>query len=376
MALIDYLNRVHFADNILEDALWAELDQRRATKLCLLSNDESHEGELGERILAGLPQGLRISEFRTSGTVPTEAEVQQVTAFYQNKDCDLILAYGRGYCINLAKAVRILVSHDRPLAKFADSLGGSIRLNRTLPDLIAVPALQGFSTGFNGLLSVFLNDGAMIDIASRSLLPTVTIGDPTIALQDPIEVQASAGISAVTLCVEALLSPNYNPPAHGIALDGLTRGLQALDSVSDTADLEICRELMAACMNAAMVQLKGLGLAHAITSSLCAASLLPLDKGAVKGLLLPEILRAYNRIDPTACLPLGKALGAARTNDLVDTIASAFAGFPFPSRLSEMGIAAEHIGECAERASRHRAMANSPCHLAAADILKILHSIY
>lgn len=376
MTLIDYLNRVHFGENILEEAIWAELDQRPDTVLCVMSDPQNASGELGERIRAGIPRHVRTVDCSVAGGVPTEAEARTVVEFYRRRNCQTLLAYGRGQVINLAKAVRILAGHDAPLARFADSEGGALRLTAQMPDLIAVPTMKGFSSGFNGLFSILLDDGAMIDIGSRALVPTVTIGDPTVALQEPVNVQVCAGVAAVTLCVEALLSPNFNPPANGIALDGLNRGLKSLRSVSNKPDVGRRREMLAACMNAAMVQRKGLGPVHAMTSSLCAVTRGRIDKGAVKRLLLPEILRFYTGSDPSSCDPLASAIGARSAAEAVEIIAAAFAGFSLPEGLSEMGVVPEQVADSAERAARHRALANSPNRPEADDIRNLLQSIY
>ncbi|WP_370400578.1 iron-containing alcohol dehydrogenase [Sulfitobacter sp. JB4-11] len=376
MTLIDYLNRVHFADNIIEEAVWAELDRRLDGKLCVLSTTDQFEGELGERVRAGLPRQSRTANCPIKDGVPTEEEALRVAAFYTDNNCTAVLAFGRGYVINLAKAVRLLVSQKAPLAQYSETEGGSVRVTSPLPDLIAVPRLQGFIAGFNGLVSILLEDGTMIDIGSRNLVPTVTIGDPTLAVQEPTSVQASASVEAITLCTEALLSPKYNPPANGIALDGLRRGLQSLSSISDRPDIRARRELMAACMNAAMVQQKGLGLTHAVTSSLCAITSGTLDKGAIKRLVLPEILAFFADNGALAHSALMGALGFTNPADTVKTMRRALRDLPLAASLSKMGITAEELQRCSTRAAHHRAQVNAPCQASAADLLKLLHAIY
>ena len=60
MTLINYLNRVHFAENVLEEALWAELDRRTGQTAFLLSTANGFDSDLGERLKAGLPKKMRI----------------------------------------------------------------------------------------------------------------------------------------------------------------------------------------------------------------------------------------------------------------------------------------------------------------------------
>ena len=376
MTLIDYLNRVHFADNIFEEALWAELDHRHDKQLLILTTAEDLESELGERLKSGIPNQIRTVFCEASGGVPTEAEARRVADFFHQSGCDAILACGRGYVINLAKVVCLLLGHDSPLSRFSEDQGGTIYISSSLPVFVAVPRLQGFVSGFNGLVSVVLDDGRMIDIASRSIVPTVTIGDPSIALAEPAAVQASHCVDAVTLCTEALLSPNYNPPASGMAMDGLKRGLQAVSSVSDHAGLSDHRELMAAGINAALVQQKGLGLAHAVTSTLCSVALGTLDKGAIKRLLLPKILAFYDESHVLSGTAFVDTMGLTNPSEAVKALSRAFGNLPLPASLGEIGVTEAQITECCNRAAHHRALSNTPIRPGAADISKLLHSIF
>lgn len=375
MTLINYLNRVHFAENILEEAVWAELDQRRGATFLVVATGPTFTGELGERLMAGIPKQARTVTCPTDGGIPTEREAMRLAAQYREAGCDAILAFGRGYVINLAKALRLTVTHGTPLARFSEAEGGSVRITGPLPDLIAIPGLQGFGTGFNGLLSVLLNSGTMIEITGRNMVPTVTIGDPTIALKEPPVVVAGACVEAIALCVEALLSPNYNPPANGIAMDGLNRGLQSLKSVSHPAAPQAMRELMAACMNAALVQQKGLGLTHAITSALCATCGVALDKGQVKRLLLPGVLRYYEQNDALENSGLPDAMGLRTPAEAVAKLAGALQALPLPRSLTEMGVTADDVVRCVEKASHHRALADGPCRPSAHDIKGIVSAV-
>jgi len=376
VTLIDYLNRVHFAENILEDAVWAELDQRHGSVVCLLCDSENREAELGERMRAGVPRHMRIEEFRANGAVPTETDARSVAKFYHENSCTLLVAYGRGATINLAKAARLVISHNAPLGRFSQAEGGALRISNALPDLIAVPSLNGFSAGFNGFLSIQLDDGSMAEISSRHLVPSVTIGDPTVAASANTRDLTRAGINAVTICTEAIISPSYNPPANGIALDGLNRGLHFLRSRLPNPSGEERRELLAACMDAAMVQQTGLGLSHAITTSFCVVTRLRIDKGDLKRLLLPKILAGIADHTPTALVPLANALGVASPRNVIESFENAFQVGSMTAGLSELGVTSDQLAETAERAARHRALANSPGHISAAEILKILLAIY
>ncbi|RMF37569.1 MAG: iron-containing alcohol dehydrogenase, partial [Alphaproteobacteria bacterium] len=357
MTLIDYVNRVHFAENVLEEAVWAELESRGQATVGLISDRAHAGGELGERLRAALPHRARATAFEAAGSVPSESEARAIAAGCSEAGCGILLAYGPGEVINLAKATRLILGQGAPLARYAEEEGGGIRISGPLPDLIALPSLRGFCAGFNGILSIMLDGGRMVDIASRELTPSVTIGDPTVAANEPPEVRASTGVAAITLCVEALLSPHYNPPASGMALDGLNRALRSLDRAVAQDDPAARRELMAACMNAGMVEQTGLGLAHAMAASLCAVAHrgtapCSVDKGAVKRLILPGTAGFHARSVPDDCAGLTAALGVSRPEDIAPRLSGVFRDLPLPGRLRELGLSEDQLDAAAGLALR------------------------
>ena len=55
MTLITYVTRVHFADGVLEEALWSEVEVNRKTRPLIVTDETHLDSELYERLLAGLP---------------------------------------------------------------------------------------------------------------------------------------------------------------------------------------------------------------------------------------------------------------------------------------------------------------------------------
>ncbi len=381
MTLIEYGNRVHFADNILEEAIWAELDRRGRGGVCLITDQQHATSDLGERVRAAVPRRMPSTCLFARGGAPREAEARAIAARCAEFGCDALLAYGPGEIINLAKAVRLMLGEDVPLLRFAESEGGTTRIPGRMPELIALPTLRGFGAAFNGLLSILLDDGRMIDIASRELTPTVTIADTSVTAKASPATRASTAVMAITLCAEALLSPHYNPPASGFAFDGLRRVLRALPPVMARDDADARRELMASCMNAAMIGEKGLGTVHAIASALCTVA--PprsdshtLDKAATRRLLLPRIAAVHAEAAPQGCEGLAEALGVEGAGQLAGRLGEIFADLPLPQSLAALGLEAAQLELAAERAIRHRAFGNGPSRLDAASVAEILRAVF
>lgn len=375
MTLINYINRVHFADDVLQEALWAELDQRPGGDVMVLSDPAHIDGDMAERFRAGLPVRKRVHVFADPVDSPTEARAAGLAAAWRDRGCSILVAFGAGPVIDLAKVVLLLVGQTRPLAELAETEGGGARIAAPLPDMIAVPSLPGLAAGLGGQASVTLLDGRRIDLSSPRLIPTVTICDPALISNASAAARASAGVAAVSCCIEALLSPGYNPPADGIAQDGLARALRSLAATGRGRAADLRRELMAAGLNAALVQQKGHGLAHAIASALDAVVPDGIDRGAAARLLLPEILGYYEAAGVAEPKAILDALGLPCGTTAAEPLRRRFSGLPLPSSLAEMGVPADRLTDVAALAARHRATTNGPRNPKPAEILAILQAL-
>lgn len=375
MTLINYLTRIHFGDGVLEEALWAEIERNGKRRPLVIADPEHLNSGLAERFFAGLPARTRVEMFTDCPDTPTEAAAKRVADTYRETGRDLLIAYGSGNAIDLAKIARILVRHDQPLSVFAASEGGAHRVARDLPDLYALPGIVGFASCLTGHAPVALRSGERVEVGSAALIPSVTICDPTLTLGAPPEASASAGVMAISNCVEAFLSRGYNPPADGIALDGLARAVRSLHRATRTDDLEMRREMMAAALNGALAQQKGLGVAHAIGNAVDAVSPRRIDAGALGRLVLPGVLRFYAEAPCEQYKPLRDALALSARVSLADGFEAFLSDLPLPQTLREMGIGADQISAAALLASRDRAAANCPRIPGAEDILSIMHAV-
>ena len=94
------------------------------------------------------------------------------------------------------------------------------------------------------------------------------------------------------------MSSAFNPPADGIALDGLERGWRNLEKAVLNGDNKDARlQMMSASMQGAMAFQKGLGCVHSLSHSL--GGINPrLHHGTLNALFLPSVVQ-FNQMDPT-----------------------------------------------------------------------------
>jgi alcohol dehydrogenase class IV len=104
---------------------------------------------------------------------------------------------------------------------------------------------------------------------------------------------AATGMDAIAHCMETFMAPAFNPPADGIALDGLQRGWAHIERATrDGSDREARLNMMSASMQGAMAFQKGLGCVHSLSHSLGGVD--PrLHHGTLNALFLPAVI-AFN----------------------------------------------------------------------------------
>lgn len=373
MSLITYLNRVHFADDILEEALAVEA-RSLAIRRPLIVTDRglAASGHL-DRLLDAFDTETAPAIFAETPANPTEAACGAAAAVYRNHDCDSLIGFGGGSSIDLAKAVALAVSHDGPLISYAAVEGGVSRIQNVLPPVIAIPTTAGTGSEVGrGALIVF-DDGRKLGLISPYLIPKVAICDPTLTLTLPPELTAATGMDAITHCVETYIATAYNPPADGIALDGLRRAAANIErAVEEGRDLNSRREMMAAALNGALAFQKGLGGVHAMSHALGGLKQPNLHHGTLNAVLLPHVL-AFNAPAAGHRYPaLREAIGIPAGRDLAAAFSRMSNGLGLPSRLGEMGLDRGALELAAPLAERDHTNGTNPRRATSRDYLAML----
>jgi 4-hydroxybutyrate dehydrogenase len=138
------------------------------------------------------------------------------------------------------------------------------------------------------------------------------------------------------------MAPAMNPPADGIALDGLERGWGNIERATrDGSDREARFNLMSASMQGAMAFQKGLGCVHSLSHSLGGVD--PrLHHGTLNAMFLPAVIRfnaeAQSVQKDRRLERMAHAMGLQSAGDIPDAIRDMNARLGLPSGLAEMGV--------------------------------------
>lgn len=343
MAMINYVTEIRFGAGSAAEL--AQVCQALGFKKPLFITDKGVVAAgLIERILAvnDLPH---FHVFDGTPSNPTEAAAREGVASFHEAGCDGIIAVGGGSSIDLAKAVAVSARHPGPLRQFALIEGGLARITAATVPVVAIPTTAGTGSEVGRGAIIILDDGRKVGIISPYVIPKVALCDPALTVGLPPGLTAATGMDAVAHCIETFLAPSFNPPAEGIALDGLRRAWKNIETAfHEPSDIEARSNMMSASLQGALAFQKGLGCVHSLSHSL--GGIDPrLHHGTLNAVLLPAVVR-FNRESDTVVRDekidrLAQAMGLPVHVSVEDAIQDMSRRLRLPAGLGAMGVTAD-----------------------------------
>ena len=340
MAFIYYITQVQFEFGAVK-LLRQECERVGITRPLIVTDPGVKAAGVLQKALDALP-GMRVAVFDQTPSNPTEAAVRAAAAVYTLQGCDGLIAVGGGSAIDCAKGVAIAATHEGALKTYATIEGGSPKITERAAPLIAVPTTSGTGSEVARGAIIILDDHRKLGFHSWHLVPKTAICDPELTFGLPAGLTAATGMDAIAHCMETFMAPLFNPPADGIALDGLERGWAHIERATrDGSDREARLNMMSASMQGAMAFQKGLGCVHSLSHSLGGVD--PrLHHGTLNAMFLPavvrfnaeaESVRKEHRLDRMA-----RAMGLASGSDIPQAIRAMNARLGLPTGLAAMGV--------------------------------------
>lgn len=340
MALIYYLTHVQFEPGALK-LLPQECARVGIQRPLVVTDAGVQAAGLTQRALDAL-RGLPCTVFDQTPPNPTEAAVRAAAEVWRAAGCDGLVAVGGGSSIDLAKGVAIAATLPGPLKTYATIEGGSPRITDAVAPLIAVPTTAGTGSEVARGAIIIVEDGRKLGFHSWNLLPKAAICDPELTLGLPPVLTAATGMDALAHCIETFLAPAFNPPADGIALDGLERGWHHIERATrNGGDMEARLNMMSASMQGAMAFQKGLGAVHSLSHSLGGVNP-KLHHGTLNALFLPAVLRFNAEAESVRrerrLARMARVMGLTSADDMPDALRDLNARLGLPGGLRELGV--------------------------------------
>ncbi len=347
MAFINYVTQIHIEFGAIH-MLLSECTRVGMKRPLIVTDSGVKAAGILQKALDALPDWA-VAVYDETPSNPTEAAVRAASALYKAHDCDGLIAVGGGSSIDCAKCVSIAVSHEGPLKTYATIEGGSLKITDRVAPLIAVPTTSGTGSEVARGAILIVDDGRKLGFHSWFIVPKAAICDPELTLGLPTGLTAATGMDAIAHCMETFMAAPFNPPADGIALDGLSRGWAHIERATHNGqDREARLQMMSASMQGAMAFQKGLGCVHSLSHSLGGVNP-KLHHGALNAMFLPAVVRfnasaesvqKERRMERMAyAMGLGEIQGAAPAAEVIaQAITAMNASLGLASGLATLGV--------------------------------------
>ncbi len=340
MALISYITQIQFGAGALA-TLRDECARVGMRRPLLVTDKGVRASGLVDQVLAALG-AADTPIYDGTPPNPNEAAVRDGVAAFKAADCDGIIAVGGGSSIDLGKGVAVCARHDGPLRRYAVIENGQQHITAATAPLIAIPTTAGTGSEVGRGAILILDDGRKVGILSPHVIPRAAICDPELTFGLPAGLTAATGMDAIAHCIETFLAPGFNPPAEGIALDGLRRAWRHIETAThEPRNLDARINMMSASLQGALAFQKGLGCVHSLSHSL--GGINPrLHHGTLNAIFLPAVVR-FNRSAETVVADdkmarLAQAMGLDDAAGVEQALADKARALGLPAGLAALGV--------------------------------------
>ena len=376
MAFINYVTQIQFEFGAIQ-LLKQECQRVGITRPLVVTDQGVKAAGVLQKALDAL-EGLPVAVFDQTPSNPTEAAVRAAVEVFHARGCDGLIAVGGGSAIDCAKGIAIAATHEGPLKTYATIEGGSPKITDRVAPLIAVPTTSGTGSEVARGAIIIVDDHRKLGFHSWHIVPRTAICDPGLTLGLPPMLTAATGMDAIAHCMETFMSSAFNPPADGIALDGLERGWKHIEPATrNGADQDARLNMMSASMQGAMAFQKGLGCVHSLSHSLGGVN--PrLHHGTLNAVFLPAVVR-FNAQDPTVRQSrrlerMAHAMGLASAGDVPDAIRDMSARLGLPTGLAAMGVTEDLFDDVIRGAMADHCHKTNPREASAQDYREMLQA--
>lgn len=208
-------------------------------------------------------------------------------------ECDLVVGFGGGSAIDLAKAVAAMLANDGGLLDYLEVIGRGRKLKKPSVPWVAVPTTAGSGAEATRNAVIASNSHRVkVSLRGPGMIARVAIVDPELTRGLPPAVTAAGGLDALSQLIEPFVCTRANPLVDGLCREGMVRSARSLRRVFRGAEEPAAREdlALASLFGGLALANAGLGAVHGIAGPF--GGMFAAPHGAVCGRLLPEVVEA------------------------------------------------------------------------------------
>jgi len=181
------------------------------------------------------------------GANPTQKDIIKALQQIGEKKVDIIIAFGGGSSIDLAKGISAFYSIERnnnyTVNEITDSISQRKYSNKGFIDIIALPSTAGTGSEVTQWATIWdYNKTGKFSIDHPMLKPKNAIMVPELTLSMPTKMTISTGLDAICHAMESYWSKHTNPIVQEIAYRAVEIVIQNLRKAVEQPDNIIVRE--------------------------------------------------------------------------------------------------------------------------------------
>ena len=266
----------------------------KVKKAFIVSGPHLNKAGLVEKIAFKLKDaGLESESFTETEGNPSTDTVEKAAALFKESGADMIVAFGGGSPLDVAKAVAVLGSYGGKITDYE----GVGKVPGPIVPMLAIPTTAG--TGSEVTSFSVITDHARdykLTVGSTYLLPEAVILDPELITTVPEKTAAYCGVDAMVHALESYISLASSPFSDAMALQALEYlGKNIRAYVADRSNADAAEGMLLGSLFAGIAFSHArLGDVHAMSHPVSAFFDVP--HGLANAVLLPTVVE-FNAVE-------------------------------------------------------------------------------
>lgn len=310
---------------------------------------------------------------------PRDWQIEKGALLYKEHGCDVVIALGGGSPMDAAKGIALVASNGGRVNDYE----GANRIEHPLPPMIFIPSTASSGSDISQFAIITdMERQIKMSIISRTLVPNISIIDPTLLTTKSRELMIAAAVDALSHAIEAHVSKIASPLTEVHSLKAIEHIIKYLPLALENGSLEYLEKLsMAGTSSALAFSNASLGLDHALAHSL--GGMLDAVHGTIHPILLPQVMR-YNLCECTDKLAeigrvvLGRDLESPSTTALagIEKLERYFKSLGVSTRLRDIVPDQSVLPRICQMAAFDSCLLSNPRTAGVEDMMQICNGVW
>jgi alcohol dehydrogenase len=324
--------------------------------------------------------GIDSESFTETEGNPSTDTVEKAAAKFKDSGADMIVAFGGGSPLDVAKAVAVIGTYGGKITDYE----GVGKVPGPVVPMIAIPTTAG--TGSEVTSFSVITDHSRdykLTVGSTYLLPEYVILDPELITTVPMKTAAYCGVDAMVHALESYISLASSPFSEMMSLQALELiGANIKAYVEDRKDREAAEGMLLGSLFAGIAFSHArLGDVHAMSHPVSAFFDVP--HGLANAVLLPTVVqfncetdsgKYYEIYRKVAVKPVPQKLFSPEM--LADELKILNSSLGIPATLKEVGVDSSKFDEMADDAMKSGNISVNPRYTTKEDVLLMYNQTY